>query len=221
MAAPSLAVLKARLDEALSSLLWWKGSLPVAQMIYKVPSNPNHMILWPMYEYRARRRKAACLYKRLLAACVRLWLQLAFSYEASLPLTVCKAVLLLNMVNISRNYMCSHDLAYTWIQLSVWGLTNFDVSFDHRYHSWCFYPNTLVPEPYFFMQVEKFVRICSTPVYSIVQLPRWEGESTCINMCFTVVGKIVQGCIFWVQKTQWKSWRGVAVVKNEKKKGKK
>jgi len=30
VAAPSLAVLKARLDGALSSLGWWKGSLPVA-----------------------------------------------------------------------------------------------------------------------------------------------------------------------------------------------
>jgi len=29
VAAPSLAVLKARLDRALSSLGWWKGSLPV------------------------------------------------------------------------------------------------------------------------------------------------------------------------------------------------
>jgi len=28
--APSLAVFKARLDGALSNLLWWKGSLPVA-----------------------------------------------------------------------------------------------------------------------------------------------------------------------------------------------
>jgi len=30
VAAPSLAVLKARLDGALSTLVWWKGSLPVA-----------------------------------------------------------------------------------------------------------------------------------------------------------------------------------------------
>ena len=28
--APSLAVFKARLDGALSSLVWWKGSLPMA-----------------------------------------------------------------------------------------------------------------------------------------------------------------------------------------------
>jgi len=30
VAAPSLAVLKARLDGALSNLVWWKGSLPMA-----------------------------------------------------------------------------------------------------------------------------------------------------------------------------------------------
>jgi len=30
VAAPSLAVLKARLDGALSTLVWWKGSLPNA-----------------------------------------------------------------------------------------------------------------------------------------------------------------------------------------------
>jgi len=30
VAAPSLAVFKARLDEALSTLGWWKGSLPMA-----------------------------------------------------------------------------------------------------------------------------------------------------------------------------------------------
>jgi len=46
VAAPSLAVLKARLDGALSNLGWWKVSLPMAggwnQMIFKVPSNPNH-----------------------------------------------------------------------------------------------------------------------------------------------------------------------------------
>jgi len=29
VAAPSLAVFKARLDEALSILVWWKGSLPM------------------------------------------------------------------------------------------------------------------------------------------------------------------------------------------------
>jgi len=42
--APSLAVLKARLDGALSNLVWWKMSLLMAggwnQMIFKVPSNP-------------------------------------------------------------------------------------------------------------------------------------------------------------------------------------
>jgi len=49
VAAPSLAGFKARLDGALSSLVWWKGSLPVAggrnQMISKVPSNSNHSIM--------------------------------------------------------------------------------------------------------------------------------------------------------------------------------
>jgi len=30
VAAPSLAVFKARLDEALSNLVWWKVSLPMA-----------------------------------------------------------------------------------------------------------------------------------------------------------------------------------------------
>jgi len=47
--APSLAAFKARLDGALSTLDWWKGSLPVAggwnEMIYKVRSNPNHSIM--------------------------------------------------------------------------------------------------------------------------------------------------------------------------------
>ena len=46
--APSLAVLKARLDGAWSTLGWWKGSLPMAggwhQVISKVPSNPNHSV---------------------------------------------------------------------------------------------------------------------------------------------------------------------------------
>jgi len=51
VAAPSLAVFKARLDGALSTLVWWKMSLLMArgwnQMISKVPSNPNHsVILW-------------------------------------------------------------------------------------------------------------------------------------------------------------------------------
>jgi len=45
VAAPSLAGFKARLDGALSTLGWWKGSLPMAGgwngMIYKGPSNPN------------------------------------------------------------------------------------------------------------------------------------------------------------------------------------
>jgi len=30
VAAPSMAVFKARLDGALSTLVWWKGSLPTA-----------------------------------------------------------------------------------------------------------------------------------------------------------------------------------------------
>ena len=46
---PSLAVFKARWDGALSSLGWWKGSLPMAggwsAGICKVPSNPNHAII--------------------------------------------------------------------------------------------------------------------------------------------------------------------------------
>ena len=46
VAAPSLAVFKARSDGALSTLGWWKGSLPMTGgwnwMIYKVPSKPNH-----------------------------------------------------------------------------------------------------------------------------------------------------------------------------------
>jgi len=49
VAAPPLAVFKARLDGALSILDWWKVSLPKAgsgnYMIYKVPSNPNHSVI--------------------------------------------------------------------------------------------------------------------------------------------------------------------------------
>jgi len=49
VAAPSLEVFKARLDGALSNLVWWKGSLPMAGvwnwMIYKVTSNPNHSVI--------------------------------------------------------------------------------------------------------------------------------------------------------------------------------
>ena len=48
VAAPSLVVFKARLDGAWSTLLWWKGSLPMAggldRMIYKVLCNPNHSL---------------------------------------------------------------------------------------------------------------------------------------------------------------------------------
>ena len=51
VAAPSLAVFKARLDGALSNLGWWKMSLPMAgcwnEMIFKDLSNPNRsVILW-------------------------------------------------------------------------------------------------------------------------------------------------------------------------------
>jgi len=49
VAAPSLAVFKARLDGALSNLVWWKVSLPMAggwnQMIFKVPSSPYCSII--------------------------------------------------------------------------------------------------------------------------------------------------------------------------------
>jgi len=43
VAAPSVAVFKARLDEALSNLVWWKGGWN--QMIFKVPSNPYHAMI--------------------------------------------------------------------------------------------------------------------------------------------------------------------------------
>jgi len=49
VAAPSLAGFKARLDGALSSLVWWKVFLPVASTLelddLKVPSNPNHSMI--------------------------------------------------------------------------------------------------------------------------------------------------------------------------------
>ena len=49
VATPSLAVLKARLGRALSTLGWWKMSLPVAEcwnwMICKVPSNLNYSVI--------------------------------------------------------------------------------------------------------------------------------------------------------------------------------
>jgi len=49
VAAPSLAVFKARLDGALSTLVWWKVSLPMAGgwdlTICKVPSNPNRSVI--------------------------------------------------------------------------------------------------------------------------------------------------------------------------------
>jgi len=47
--ASSLAVFKVRLDGALSNLVWWKVSWPMAgrwnQMTFKVPSNPNHSMI--------------------------------------------------------------------------------------------------------------------------------------------------------------------------------
>jgi len=50
VAAPSLAVFKARLDGALSNLVWQKVALLLwqggwNQMIFKVPSNPNHSMI--------------------------------------------------------------------------------------------------------------------------------------------------------------------------------
>jgi len=49
VAAPSLEVFKARLDGALSNLVWWKMSLVMAGglelMIFKVPSNPYHSMI--------------------------------------------------------------------------------------------------------------------------------------------------------------------------------
>jgi len=47
VAAPSLAVFKARLDGALSNLVWWKVSLQGGwnQVIFKVPSDPNHSMI--------------------------------------------------------------------------------------------------------------------------------------------------------------------------------
>jgi len=53
VAAPSLAVLKARLDGALSTLVWWKMSLLMVmgwnQMSFKVPPNPNHSMILCLY----------------------------------------------------------------------------------------------------------------------------------------------------------------------------
>jgi len=52
VAAPSLAAFKARLDTALSNLVWWKVSLPMPgswnEMIFKVPLNPNHCMIHSM-----------------------------------------------------------------------------------------------------------------------------------------------------------------------------
>ena len=47
--APSLEALKARLDGAVSNLVYWEVSLPIAggwfETILKVPSNPNHSMV--------------------------------------------------------------------------------------------------------------------------------------------------------------------------------
>jgi len=49
VAAPSLAVLKTRLDGALSNLLEWKVSLLMTgvwnEMVFKVPDNPKHSMI--------------------------------------------------------------------------------------------------------------------------------------------------------------------------------
>jgi len=49
VSAPSLAVFKARLNGALSNLVWWKVSLLMSvgwnQMILKVPSNTYHSMI--------------------------------------------------------------------------------------------------------------------------------------------------------------------------------
>ena len=46
---PSLEAFKARLDGAVSNLVWWEASLPIAggwnEMVLKVPSNPNHSMI--------------------------------------------------------------------------------------------------------------------------------------------------------------------------------
>ncbi|KAK4831685.1 hypothetical protein QYF61_018682 [Mycteria americana] len=50
--APSLEVFKGRLDGALSNLMEWKVSLPIAggwtSLSSKVPSNPNHSMILPV-----------------------------------------------------------------------------------------------------------------------------------------------------------------------------
>jgi len=55
VAAPSLAMFKARLNGALSNLISWKVSLPVAggwnDIIYKVSSNPNHSMICYMLKW--------------------------------------------------------------------------------------------------------------------------------------------------------------------------
>jgi len=49
VAAPSLAGFKARLDGALSNVVWWKVSLSMAGgwnwVICKAPSNSNHSVI--------------------------------------------------------------------------------------------------------------------------------------------------------------------------------
>ena len=46
---PSLEAIKARLDGALSSLIWWETTLPMArgseEIIFKVPSNSSHSMI--------------------------------------------------------------------------------------------------------------------------------------------------------------------------------
>ena len=68
VAAPSLAVSKARLDGALSNLVYWKVSLPMAggwnQMICKIPSNPHHSVILP----KVRITKLFCICCRLFTS---------------------------------------------------------------------------------------------------------------------------------------------------------
>ena len=60
VAAPSLAGSKVRLDGALSTLGWWKGSLPMAGgwnwMAYKVPSNPKHSMILEQSSFLIKHR---------------------------------------------------------------------------------------------------------------------------------------------------------------------
>jgi len=51
--APSLEVFKVRLDGALSNLVYWEVSLPIAegwnQIILKVPSKSSHSVIYYIY----------------------------------------------------------------------------------------------------------------------------------------------------------------------------